>query len=63
MLIDDAFKESKEQAYLRGWQDAADAITSNFENALRTAIDTVAVPNFEDEDDNKEESQGQRCDV
>jgi hypothetical protein len=58
MLIDDAINESKEQAYLRGWQDAADVITSNFENALRTAIDTVAVPNFEDEDDNKEESQG-----
>ena len=58
MLIDDAINESKEQAYLRGWQDAADAITSNFENALRTAIDTVAVPNFEDEDDNKEKSQG-----
>jgi hypothetical protein len=58
MLMDDAINESKEQAYLRGWQDAADAITSNFENALRTAIDTVAVPNFEDEDDNKEESQG-----
>ena len=56
--MDDAINESKEQAYLRGWQDAADAITSNFENALRTAIDTVAVPNFEDEDDNKEESQG-----
>lgn len=58
MLMDDAINESKEQAYLRGWQDAADAITSNFENALRTAIDTVAVPNFEDNDDNTEESQG-----
>jgi hypothetical protein len=58
MLMDDAINESKEQAYLRGWQDAADAITSNFENALRMAIETVAVPNFEDEDDNKEESQG-----
>jgi hypothetical protein len=56
--MDDAINESKEQAYLRGWQDAADAITSNFENALRTAIDTVAVPNFEDNDDNTEESQG-----
>jgi len=56
--MDDTLRESKEQAYLRGWQDAADAITSNFENALRTAIDSVAVPNFEDNDDNKEESQG-----
>ena len=61
--MDDTLRESKEQAYLRGWQDAADAITSNFENALRTAIDTVAVPNFEDNDDNTEESQGQRCDI
>ena len=58
MLMDDAINESKEQAYLRGWQDAADAITSNFENALRTAIDSVAVPNFEDNNDDTQESQG-----
>lgn len=48
----------QQEAYLRGWQDAADAVTSNFENALRSAIESVAVPNFEDNDDNKEESQG-----
>jgi hypothetical protein len=50
--------KSLEQAYIQGWQDAADSITSNFENALRAAIESVAVPNFGDEDDNKEESQG-----
>ena len=58
MLIDNTIKEQQQQAYLQGWQDAADAITSNFENALRASIDSVAVPNFGDEDDNKEESQG-----
>ena len=47
-----------EQAYIHGWQDAADAITSNFENALRAAIEAIEVPNFGDENDNKEESQG-----
>ena len=46
----------QQEAYLQGWQDAADAVTSNFENALRSAIESVAVPNFEDNDDNKEES-------
>jgi hypothetical protein len=58
MLIDNAFTESRQQAYLQGWQDAADAITSHFENALRSAIESVVVPNFEDTNDNKEESQG-----
>jgi hypothetical protein len=58
MLIDNTIKEQQQQAYLQGWQDAADAITSNFENALRASIDSVAVPNFGDEDDNKEEPQG-----
>jgi hypothetical protein len=58
MLIDNTIKEQQQQAYIQGWQDAADAITSNFENALRASIDSVAVPNFGDEDDNKEESQG-----
>ena len=47
-----------EQAYIHGWQDAADAITSNFESALRTAIEAIEVPNFGDKDDNKEEPQG-----
>jgi hypothetical protein len=58
MLIDNTIKEQQQQAYLQGWQDAADSITSNFENALRASIDSVAVPNFGDENDNKEEPQG-----
>jgi hypothetical protein len=58
MLIDNTIKEQQQQAYIQGWQDAADSITSNFENALRASIDFVAVPNFGDEDDNKEEPQG-----
>jgi hypothetical protein len=58
MLIDNTIKEQQQQAYIQGWQDAADSITSNFENALRSAIESVAVPNFGDEDDNKEEPQG-----
>ena len=58
MLMEKTLQIMKQEAYLQGWQDAADAVTSNFENALRTAIDTVVVPNFGDEDDNKEESQG-----
>jgi hypothetical protein len=58
MLIENTIKEQQQQAYIQGWQDAADSITSNFENALRASIDSVAVPNFGDEDDNKEESQG-----
>ena len=56
--MDNTIKEQQQQAYIQGWQDAADAITSNFENALRASIDSVAVPNFGDEDDNKEEPQG-----
>ena len=58
MLVDNVFTELRQQAYLQGWQDAADAITSHFENALRSAIESVVVPNFEDTNDNKEESQG-----
>lgn len=58
MLIDDSLKQLKQDAYIKGWQDAADSITSNFENALRLSIESVAVPNFEDEDDNKEKPQG-----
>jgi hypothetical protein len=58
MLIDNTIKEQQQQAYIQGWQDAADSITSNFENALRASIDSVAVPNFGDEDDNKKEPQG-----
>jgi hypothetical protein len=56
--MEKTLKIMKEEAYLQGWQDAADAVTTNFENALRTAIETVVLPNFGDEDDNKEESQG-----
>jgi hypothetical protein len=56
--MEKTLKIEKQEAYLQGWQDAADAVTSNFENALRTAIESVAVPNFGDEDDNKEEPQG-----
>ena len=58
MLMEKTLKIMKEEAYLQGWQDAADAVTTNFENALRTAIESVVLPNFGDEDDNKEESQG-----
>jgi hypothetical protein len=58
MLMEKTLKIMKEEAYLQGWQDAADAVTTNFENALRAAIETVVLPNFGDEDDNKEESQG-----
>ncbi len=56
--MEKTIKIKQQEAYIQGWQDAADAVTSNFENALRTAIESVAVPNFEDEDDNKEEPQG-----
>jgi hypothetical protein len=58
MLMEKTLKIMKEEAYLQGWQDAADAVTTNFENSLRTAIESVVLPNFGDEDDNKEESQG-----
>jgi hypothetical protein len=56
--MEKTIKIKQQEAYLKGWQDAADAVTTNFENALRTAIESVAVPNFEDEDDNKEKPQG-----
>ena len=58
MLIENTIKEQQQQAYIQGWQDAADSITSNFENALRAAIESVAVPNFGDKDDDTQESQG-----
>jgi hypothetical protein len=48
----------QKEAYLQGWQDAADALTTTYENALRAAIETIEVPNFEDEDDNTEKPQG-----
>ena len=48
----------QQEAYIQGWQDAADSITSNFENALRSAIESVAVPNFGDNNDDTQESQG-----
>jgi hypothetical protein len=55
--------KSLEKAYLEGWQDAADVITSKFEDALRGAIDSIEVPNFGDEDDKYEESQSKGSDV
>jgi hypothetical protein len=58
MLMDDTLKKLKQDAYVQGWQDAADSITSKFEQSLRNAIENVEVPNFEDKNDNKEESQG-----
>ena len=56
--MDDTLKKLKQDAYVQGWQDAADAITSRFEESLRDAIQNVELPNFEDNDDNKEEPQG-----
>ena len=50
--------KSLEQAYLQGWQDAAGAVTTNFENSLRTAIESVEVPNFGDDDDDTEKPHG-----
>jgi hypothetical protein len=47
-----------EQAYIQGWQDAADAVTSNFENALRAAIEAIEVPNFGGNNDDTQEPQG-----
>jgi hypothetical protein len=58
MLLDDTLKKLQQNAYVQGWQDAADAITSKFEESLRDSIENLELPNFEDEDDNKEESQG-----
>ena len=47
-----------QEAYLQGWQDAADSITSKFEESLRGSIENLVLPNFGDEDDNTEEPQG-----
>jgi len=58
MLMDNTLKQLKQDAYVQVWQDAADSITSKFEQSLRNAIQNVEVPNFEDTNDNKEESQG-----
>jgi hypothetical protein len=58
MLLDDTLKKLQQDAYVLGWQDAADSITSKFEQSLRNAIQEVELPNFEDNNDNKEESQG-----
>ena len=52
-----------EQAYIQGWQDAADAVTSNFENALRAAIEAIEVPNFGGNNDDTQEPQGQGSDL
>jgi hypothetical protein len=53
----------KQEAYLLGWQDAAGVITKTFEQALRTAIESIEVPNFGDENDDKEEPQSTGSDV
>lgn len=53
----------KQEAYLQGWQDAAGVITKTFEQSLRATIEAIEVPNFGDENDNKEESQGTGSDV
>ena len=58
MLLDDTLKKLQQNAYVQGWQDAADSITSKFEQSLRNAIQEVELPTFEDNNDNKEESQG-----
>lgn len=58
MLMEKTLKIMKQEAYVQGWQDAADAITSKFEEALRSSIENLELPNFGDEDDNTEESQG-----
>ena len=58
MLMEKTLQIMKQEAYLRGWQDAADAITSKFEEALRSSIESVEVPSFEDKDDNTQEPQG-----
>jgi ribosomal protein S8 len=58
MLMEKTLKIMKQEAYVQGWQDAADSITSKFEEALRGSIENLELPNFGDEDDNKEESQG-----
>ena len=58
MLMEKTLKIMKQEAYVQGWQDAADAITSKFEESLRGSIENLELPNFEDDDDNKEEPQG-----
>ena len=58
MLMEKTLKIMKQEAYVQGWQDEADAITSKFEESLRSSIENLELPNFEDNDDNKEKSQG-----
>ena len=48
----------KQEAYVQGWQDAADAITSKFEQSLRSSIENLELPNFEDDNDDTQEPQG-----
>jgi hypothetical protein len=56
--MEKTIKIMNQEAYLQGWQDAADAITSKFEESLRGSIENLELPNFEDKDDNTQESQG-----
>ena len=58
MLMEKTLKIMKQEAYVQGWQDAADAITSKFEESLRSSIENLELPNFEDKDDNTQEPQG-----
>jgi hypothetical protein len=56
--MEKTIKIMNQEAYLQGWQDAADSITSKFEESLRGSIENLVLPNFGDEDDNTEEPQG-----
>jgi hypothetical protein len=58
MLMEKTLKIMKQEAYVQGWQDAADAITSKFEESLRSSIENLELPNFEDNNDDTQESQG-----
>lgn len=56
--MEKTLKIMKQEAYVQGWQDAADAITSKFEESLRSSIENLELPNFEDDNDDTQESQG-----
>ena len=56
--MEKTLKIMKQEAYVQGWQDAADAITSKFEQSLRSSIENLELPNFEDDNDDTQEPQG-----
>ena len=59
MLIDNTLKQLKQDAYVEGWQDAVAALTSDYENRLRSVIDKFELPKeYEITYDNTQESQG-----